>query len=207
MKTYLTIQHTQSEQHTNGMIGSWTNWDLTPQGALHATRIAQGLSHELRAQKWVIYSSDLLRAERVAHILGEHLDTTPIYTQALREYNLGEAIGKSKQWSRENARTRGFPEYLSPDDRPFVGAESPREVWDRLRLFFEQAANCGADNIIVVSHSGTLRLLYAMWLGFEVDCVGRCELKSSAGGISLLKQDIYGRHTITTLNRQSYFSE
>lgn len=32
MKTILTIQHTQSIHHTNGMVGSWTDWDLTETG-------------------------------------------------------------------------------------------------------------------------------------------------------------------------------
>ena len=29
MKHIITVQHTQSVHHTNGMVGSWTNWDLT----------------------------------------------------------------------------------------------------------------------------------------------------------------------------------
>lgn len=28
----ITIQHTQSVHHTNGMVGSWTDWDLTDLG-------------------------------------------------------------------------------------------------------------------------------------------------------------------------------
>jgi hypothetical protein len=29
MQNMITIQHTQSIHHTNGMIGSWTDWDLS----------------------------------------------------------------------------------------------------------------------------------------------------------------------------------
>lgn len=29
MKTIITIQHTQAVHHTNGMVGSWTDWELT----------------------------------------------------------------------------------------------------------------------------------------------------------------------------------
>ena len=29
MKQIITIQHTQSFHHTNGMVGSWTDWDLS----------------------------------------------------------------------------------------------------------------------------------------------------------------------------------
>ncbi len=28
-KNILVVQHTQSIQHTNGMIGAWADWDLT----------------------------------------------------------------------------------------------------------------------------------------------------------------------------------
>lgn len=32
MKQIITIQHTQSIHHTNGMAGSWTDWDLSELG-------------------------------------------------------------------------------------------------------------------------------------------------------------------------------
>jgi len=32
MKTIITIQHTQSVHHTNGMVGSWTDWELSDLG-------------------------------------------------------------------------------------------------------------------------------------------------------------------------------
>lgn len=32
MKRIYTVQHTQSEHHTNGMVGSWTDWNLTELG-------------------------------------------------------------------------------------------------------------------------------------------------------------------------------
>ena len=32
MKTFITIQHTQSVHHTNGMVGSWTDWELSELG-------------------------------------------------------------------------------------------------------------------------------------------------------------------------------
>ncbi|MBQ7983080.1 MAG: hypothetical protein IJ302_05905 [Clostridia bacterium] len=32
MKTIITIQHTESEQHRNGMIGSVSDWNLTEAG-------------------------------------------------------------------------------------------------------------------------------------------------------------------------------
>ena len=38
MKTIITIQHTQSVHHTNGMVGSWTDWELTEKGIEQAKK-------------------------------------------------------------------------------------------------------------------------------------------------------------------------
>ena len=43
MKTIITIQHTQSVHHTNGMVGSWTDWELSELGVSQAKRIGENL--------------------------------------------------------------------------------------------------------------------------------------------------------------------
>ncbi len=43
MKTIITIQHTQSVHHTNGMVGSWTDWELSDLGVQQANRIGEKL--------------------------------------------------------------------------------------------------------------------------------------------------------------------
>ena len=53
MKQIITIQHTQSMHHLNGMVGSWTDWDLTPLGIEQARRIgAPGLTGSLKFRKY-----------------------------------------------------------------------------------------------------------------------------------------------------------
>ena len=32
LKNIITIQHLESIHHTNGMIGSWTDWELSEKG-------------------------------------------------------------------------------------------------------------------------------------------------------------------------------
>ena len=46
MKTIITIQHTQSVHHTNGMVGSWTDWDLSELGIHQARKIGEKLKVE-----------------------------------------------------------------------------------------------------------------------------------------------------------------
>lgn len=59
MKNIITIQHTQSPQHTNGMIGSWRNWNLTELGIEQAKRIGERLSREIKNERYVIYSPQI----------------------------------------------------------------------------------------------------------------------------------------------------
>lgn len=69
----ITIQHTQSQQHLNKMIGSWYDWGLTELGVQQAENIGKKLSDELGKEKYVMYSSDLIRAKHTAEIVASNL--------------------------------------------------------------------------------------------------------------------------------------
>lgn len=127
MKTIITIQHTQAVHHLNGMVGSWTDWELTDLGKAHAENIGKRLAAELSGKPCKIYASDLIRTKQTAEPLARHLNLPVEYRAELRELNLGVAIGKTRQWMREN----GKPIHTI-DDRPFPDAESGRDVWNRL---------------------------------------------------------------------------
>ena len=46
MKSIITVQPTQSVHHTNGRVGSWTDWDLTELGRTQADNIGKKLQEE-----------------------------------------------------------------------------------------------------------------------------------------------------------------
>ena len=85
MKQIITIQHTQSIHHTNGMVGSWTDWDLSELGIEQAERIGQKLAKQLSGHKIVMYASDLLRAKHTAEIVAKHMGITPNIRLRLHE--------------------------------------------------------------------------------------------------------------------------
>ena len=58
MKHIITVQHTQSVHHTNGMVGSWTDWDLTDLGREQADHIGRKLKDELSLVKEKIKTID-----------------------------------------------------------------------------------------------------------------------------------------------------
>ena len=199
MKTIITIQHTQSLHHTNGMVGSWTDWELSDFGKEQAENIGKNLAEEL-SEKYVIYSSDLLRAKQTAEIVGKHLGVEPIFKTELRERNLGEAVGKSVEWLRKNMEK---PE-RTVDDRLFPSAESRREEWNRLKPFFDEITSNKEEYIIIVSHGDLLSVFNAMWLGLSVESLEKSELFGVSGGVSFLFENPEGKRFIKKMSDTSY---
>lgn len=208
MKNIITIQHTQSIQHTNKMIGSWRDWDLTEHGIEQAQRIGTHLMEDIKEEQYVMYSSDLLRTKHTANIVAGILGIKPIFTDALREFNLGEAIGQSKEWARHNSicpvwpGTIDWPETI--DDKPFTDAETKRDVWNRLLVFQNQFMDKENENVIIVSHDGTLSIFFALWLGIDIDMLNTCNLSGKTGGVSFLREDSNKHRIISRLNDLSY---
>ncbi|HEX3037988.1 MAG TPA: histidine phosphatase family protein [Oscillospiraceae bacterium] len=200
MKNIITIQHTQSIHHTNGMIGSWTDWDLSDLGVEQAKRIGERLFSEIKDKQYIIYSSDLLRAKHTAKIVAEFFNIEPILTDNLRERNLGEAVGKSVEWAHQN--TIVWEKTI--DDKPFIGAESRREAWNRLMKFYNEMMESADENLIIVSHGDALSIFNAIWLGLNVEMLNKCDLFGKAGGVSFMHENSDGKHIITRLSDLSY---
>lgn len=76
MKKIIVIQHPQSEQHVNRMIGSWHDWDLTEIGIKQAHNIARKLSAEITGDDYTVYSSDLLRTKHTADSVPKKAEKT-----------------------------------------------------------------------------------------------------------------------------------
>lgn len=203
MRNIITIQHTQSIHHTNGMVGSWTDWDLSPLGIEQAHRIGRRLAAQLSGQDFSMYSSDLLRAQHTAKIVGEYLGLSPILTPELRERNLGKCVGKSVQWLRENIEVQE----KTIDDRMFSDAESRRNEWNRLAPFFQQLMEGSEQNIIIVSHGDLLSVFNAMWLGLPVESLNSMELFGLAGGVSFLFEGDDGKRCIRRMSDMSFIAE
>jgi probable phosphoglycerate mutase len=202
MKTIITIQHTQSVHHTNGMVGSWTDWDLSELGVQQAKRIGEKLKTELAGREFVMYSSDLKRAKQTADNVGEYLGVVPILRTELRERNLGRCCGKSVHWLRENLEQQE----RTIDDRLFSDAESRRDEWNRLKPFFDEMMSNEEDNIIIVSHGDLLSVFNAMFLGMEVESLNQAEIFGFAGGVSFMFVNNEGKRFIKRTSDMSYIN-
>ena len=200
MKHIITIQHTQSVHHTNGMVGSWTDWDLTDLGRAQADRIGKRLRDEIVGRDIVIYSSDLKRAKQTAEEIAKYFGIEPILRQELRERNLGKCCGKSVEWLRENIEC---PE-RTVDDRMFSDGESRRDAWNRLRPFYKEVMANKEENIIIVSHGDLLSIWNAMYLGLTVESFYEVDIHGPAGGVSHMLIGDDGKHLVRHINDMSY---
>ena len=202
MKTIITIQHTESIHHTNGMVGSWTDWDLSELGKEQAHRIGKNMVKEFQGWKFVMYSSDLKRAKQTAEIVGMHLSLEPIMVKELRERNLGKYVGKSVQWLKENIECQE----KTIDDRLFSDAESRRDEWNRLQPFFKKIMESEDENIIIVSHGDLLSIFNTMFLGLDVETLNNVEMFGLAGGVSRMFENNEGKRFIKKISDMSYIS-
>lgn len=200
MKQIITIQHTQSIHHTNGMVGSWTDWDLSELGIQQAEAIGRNLAGVLDGKKFVMYSSDLLRAKHTAELVAKSLGIEPVLRQELRERNLGKAVGKSVQWLRENIEMQE----KTIDDRMFSDAESRREEWNRLLPFFDELMAGEEENIIIVSHGDLLSVFNAMFLNLGVESLNQTEIFGLAGGVSFMFENSEGKRFLKRMSDQSF---
>lgn len=200
LKNIITIQHPQSIHHTNGMVGSWTDWDLSELGKEQADNIGKNLSMEFQDKEFKMYTSDLLRAKNTAIIISKYFDIKPIADESLRERNLGKAVGKSVKWLQQNIECYE----KTVDDKMFSDAESRHDVWNRLKPFYEKIMNDDCENIIIVSHGDTLSIFNAMWLGMNITMLNHCDLFGMAGGVSFLNENNDGKHIIRRLSDMSY---
>jgi len=200
VKNIITIQHTQSVHHTNGMVGSWTDWDLSELGQRQADNIGRNLASVVGEDKFVLYSSDLKRAKQTAEAVGRYLNLTPILRAELREGNLGKACGKSVQWLREHLER---PE-KNVDDRLFSDAESRRDIWNRLLPFFHEIMENDEENIIIVSHGGLLSVFNTMFQGLPVESMNTCELWGGAGSVSRMTVKDDGKRMIRCMGDLSF---
>ena len=197
-KTIITVQHTESEHHTNGCIGAWGDWPLTGNGRRQAQEIGKWLLNEGCGEGFVMYCSDLLRAVQTAEEINMSLHLVPVMSELIREVNAGEGNGKPRDWY--NAHKTPPRDGYDPDYRPFADAESDRDLWNRLKPFYDQIIQSDDERIIIVSHGTLLSFLQAMLMGFDFDDLRKARFNGGSGSVSRFTVDRCGRVTANYVN-------
>ena len=150
--TYIFIRHGQTFWNKNGIMHGQYDIPLNDTGINQAKKI----SLELKQEHYdICFSSPLIRAKKTAlQILLYHRNTKIIYDDRLKELNKGLLEGKHLN-----------SEKMLKDENPNILAkyniESKIDFFKRVsNLFSYIESNYKNKNILIVAHSGTIKMCY-----------------------------------------------
>jgi probable phosphoglycerate mutase len=159
------VRHGATPHSAEDRFAGWTDVDLSPEGRDQAQRLARRLADDrVRA----VYASPMRRTLDTASILGAPHGLEPVTRDGLREISHGRWEGLR----RADVEARFAEEYAAWEEDPFTfapeGGESGLDVMARaLPVIREIVLTHEGQNVIVVSHKATLRLVISSLLGFD----------------------------------------
>lgn len=147
--------------------GGWSNLDLLPEGMEQAKQLAKHLKehHDTYTITHII-SSDLPRTMTTANFIASELDL-PIYEEMrIRETNNGDLAGMLNNTALEKYPGLFFSSLEI--DEPYPNGESPLDFYLRIKMWFlEFSSNLPnvEGNILIVTHSGVINIIYHLVRG------------------------------------------
>ena len=199
-KTIITVQHTESQHHINGMIGACSDWELTENGKKQAYEIGKWLLYEDCDKCFNMYVSDLKRALQTAEEINKTLKITPQITNIIRAVNAGLGNGKSCEWYNINKNPKS--NVYDPDYKPFEDAESDRDLWYRLYTFYQEIISNNVERLLIVSHGTALSFLHSMIMGYSFEDIANIRFIGCGGAVSKFIIESSGKVTINYINQK-----
>ena len=178
------VRHGKTDMNAAKIIQGHLDGKLIEEGKEQARKAAAWLRHE---KIDVIYSSDLSRARETAEIIAREHGLSVITDRRLRERNWGEAQGKPRHV---------LSKLISRGEMP-SGAETDRELVERVKSFVDEMMERHNGTVAIVSHGGTLRALKKV-ITNDPRKIEDIERHSNTG-ITIIDVDELG-HTIRVLN-------
>ena len=171
------IRHGRTNWNDAHRFQGRTDIPLNEAGLRQAERLAERLASWSLDGVW---SSPLLRARQTAAAVAERHGLEPQVLDDLVEVNFGPWEGMHLRTLREteNERLR-----LWMRDPFFHGPEGS-ETWEKIRERIERAVatllQSGKERIVVVSHGGIMRALFAVLLGLDPHSVWNIKTSNCA---------------------------
>ena len=201
------VRHGEATHHTEHLTGGWTNSDLTGKGREQieaaATKLARAFSGGM--PRFRILCSDLKRAHESAEIFAKKLGIKKVEDFLfLREKNNGKAAGLKESEAKAL--------YLPPatlkelDHRNYPGGETRREFFRRSVDGLHQNADWEKENLIIISHKGTIQNIIFAWLGMDIEDVNRLNYSVDIlpSSVTVLGINKWKEHAIFRLNDLSH---
>ena len=183
-----------------GRYQGWADIDLDELGKKQAVAVANRCREMKPA---AIYSSDLRRCADVANLVGEATDVAVTFDQRLRERDVGEWSGHTRdevheRWPDDLAAWNAGDESVRPG-----GGESMAQLCQRIASFIDDVRALEAEgNVVVLSHAAWIRTvpLVAFGNNFERRAVG----VPSQGSLSIWRLSRDGGTTLEAYNDRGH---
>ncbi len=159
------VRHGATQLSAEDRFAGAVNVELSTEGIFQAEQLAERLADDSIA---AAYCSPMARTVHTATILARPHNLSLIERDGLREINHGHWEGMR----RADVETQFPDEYTAWEADPFTfapqGGEAGVNVIARaLPIIREIVLNHRGQNVLVVSHKATLRLLISSLLGFD----------------------------------------
>ncbi len=159
------IRHGATVLSAEDRFAGATDVDLSEEGRRQAEALALRLSDD---HITAVYCSPMKRTVETATIVARPQGLTPIRRDGLREIN----HGRWESLRRSDVEAQFPEEYTAWEEDPFIYAplegESGLSVMARaLPVIREVVLNHAGENVAVVSHKATIRLIISSLLGFD----------------------------------------
>ncbi len=159
MKLYV-VRHGETIENANNCLVGRLNTSLTEKGINQAKQVSEYFKDK---NIDLIVSSPLDRCKKTAEIISQN-KIPIIYSDSLLGRDHGEFTGKPRD-------SIDFDEYWNYNKNiQYKKAESVRQLYDRVAKLIEELKMTYKDkNIIIVTHSGIMRVLYYYFKGIPKD--------------------------------------
>lgn len=159
------IRHGATTLSAEDRFAGATDIELSDEGRWQAKALAVRLADD---QISAVYCSPMKRTIETATLVGTPHDLTPIQRDGLREIN----HGRWESMRRSEVEAQFPEEYAAWEEDPFtympLGGESGLNVMARaLPVMRDIVQNHAGENVAVISHKATIRLIISSLLGFD----------------------------------------
>ncbi|MBM7614094.1 histidine phosphatase family protein [Alkaliphilus hydrothermalis] len=165
MKKIYLVRHGETNWNIQGRTQGWQDSSLTNEGLRQASLVAERL-------KWekidVVFSSNLKRAKSTAHIIADELNVPCHLTEGLKEMGFGLWEGLTVEEIRQQFPNELDQWHTTPHTAMIPEAEDLIAAQKRMVYFFEEVIQREEENILLVSHGTSIKLLLMFFLGMSM---------------------------------------
>ncbi|GHS95944.1 phosphoglycerate mutase [Synergistales bacterium] len=173
-KKIILVRHGQTEWNSSQRFQGRSDVPLDELGIEQAKKTAKRLSS---CSLDAVYTSPLTRARQTADAIASYqANKTPIVIDDLTEVNFGKWEGEYIPGLKERCAQDLYRWFEDPFFYMPPGSETWPALAERISNGLSVILSSEHKNVVVVSHGGAIRAIYALLLGFDPHTVWRVRL-------------------------------